>query len=265
MSDHGPEFRADLFRGTADYYARCRPAYPAALLDDLRQRAGITGDGELLDLACGTGEVALPLAPFFRRVRAVDQEREMVDRGRAKAAGIDNVTWEVGRAEDLDVPAASLELVTVGNAFHRLDRRLVARRALRWLRPGGCFALLNATGLWSGTQEWQRVAVEVIKKWKVAGTGPAGPRSPESHMEALRAAGFVRLEEHVFPTPLTWTVEDFIGYLFSSAAASRTVFGGAVEEFEADLRRALAAHERGGRLHETNDFHYILAGLVALR
>jgi SAM-dependent methyltransferase len=55
-------YRKDLFKGTAEYYDRFRPPYPSVLLDDLRARVPILGTGRLLDLACGTGQVAFSLA-----------------------------------------------------------------------------------------------------------------------------------------------------------------------------------------------------------
>ena len=39
-----PEFRADLYRGTARFYDEFRVGYPEPLLDDLRVRAGISGN-----------------------------------------------------------------------------------------------------------------------------------------------------------------------------------------------------------------------------
>src|ERR1700722_9844288 len=50
-----PEFRPDLYRGTAHDYDQFRPAYPAILIADLASRTGLAADGWLLDLACGTG------------------------------------------------------------------------------------------------------------------------------------------------------------------------------------------------------------------
>ena len=60
-----PSFRPDLYRGTARFYDEFRPAYPQPLFDDLRERARITGDGRLLDLACGTGQISFGLASDF--------------------------------------------------------------------------------------------------------------------------------------------------------------------------------------------------------
>jgi hypothetical protein len=45
-----PDFPLDAFSGTATYYLRYRVPYPQALLRDLVKRAGVTGEGRLLDL-----------------------------------------------------------------------------------------------------------------------------------------------------------------------------------------------------------------------
>ena len=70
-------------RGTAGYYDRYRPRYPAGLMRRLVDEAGVTGGGRLLDLACGTGQVALGLSSYFEEVWAVDQEADMVRGGRS--------------------------------------------------------------------------------------------------------------------------------------------------------------------------------------
>ena len=63
--DDEVRFAPDLYRGTAGYYDRYRLPYPAEMLDDLVGRAGISGQGRLLDLACGTGQLAFPLRRRF--------------------------------------------------------------------------------------------------------------------------------------------------------------------------------------------------------
>ena len=120
-----PDFPVDAFAGTATYYVRYRVPYPAGLLQDLLARAGLTGAGRLLDLACGPGRIALALAASFRDVWAIDREAEMIEVGQHEATqrGVHNITWMVGKAEDLQAPPASCALITIGEAFHRLDQQ----------------------------------------------------------------------------------------------------------------------------------------------
>jgi tRNA/tmRNA/rRNA uracil-C5-methylase (TrmA/RlmC/RlmD family) len=61
----------DLFTGTADYYARYRPRYPERLLQDIRELVEGVQAEYLVDWGCGTGEVALPLSPSFKRITAI--------------------------------------------------------------------------------------------------------------------------------------------------------------------------------------------------
>ncbi len=81
-----PQFRSDLYQGTAHYYDRYRLPYPALLIDDLVTRAALSGTGRLLDLACGPGRVTFPLSEHFADVLAIDQEEESVSYAQALAA-----------------------------------------------------------------------------------------------------------------------------------------------------------------------------------
>ena len=68
------------------------------------------------------------------------------------------------RAEDLSAPDAFFDLITIGEAFHRLDQPLIAKRALGWLKHGCSIAILWQVNLWPGNQEWQRLAREITFK-----------------------------------------------------------------------------------------------------
>jgi ubiquinone/menaquinone biosynthesis C-methylase UbiE len=63
----------------------------------------------------------------------------------ATQRSVHNITWMVGKAEDLEAPPASCALITIGAAFHRLDQQRVAQHTLQWLQPGCCVAMLNAS------------------------------------------------------------------------------------------------------------------------
>jgi ubiquinone/menaquinone biosynthesis C-methylase UbiE len=193
-----PIFRADLYRGTASFYDRFRLPYPVALIDDLCRRTSVSGEGRLLDLACGPGTVTFALIDHFAEVWAVDQEPDAIDYAARKAAALEvrNVRWMVGRAEDVD-PYEVFDLVTIGTAFHRLDRRGVAELAMRWLRSGGHLALLWSSTALNGAAPWQQVFAEIVVDWmQRVGAEDRLPADLESHLaehphaKVLEDAGF---------------------------------------------------------------------------
>ena len=194
-----PDKSTDPYAGTAEAYARYRVPYPAELLDDLRHRASVTGQGRLLDLACGPGRVALPLAPYFSEVWAVDQEPEMVKVGstRAQRQGLSNIRWMVGRAEELVASPGSFDLVTIGEAFHRLDQQLIAERAMKWLALGRGLATLGCFSVMQGREPWHDILRAVVRRWRGDGSSvarsaqlPSRPRGSDHDRRVLTMFGF---------------------------------------------------------------------------
>ncbi len=260
-----PDFPKHLFAGTARYYARYRVPYPQDLIDDLWRRARITGKGRLLDLASGPGRVALPLAVFFSEVWAVDQEPEMIEVGReeAKQQGLTNVRWMVGRAEEVEASPGSFELITIGEAFHRLDQRLIAERAMEWLAPGCGLATLGCFSLMRGNEPWHDILREVVRKWTdhVPATRRASPkqsRGKDHDRKVLKAFGFEDVATCYLPYPYVWTLDSILGNLYSTSNVSTRVLGDEADRFEADLRRALLGYDSSGRYPETLRFGYNL-------
>src|SRR5262245_12817137 len=96
-------FRKDLFHGTAPYYDRFRLPYAEPLVDHLREHVPLGSGSRVLDLACGTGQIAFALAPHVGEVWAVDQEPDFVSFGADKSErlGIRNISWTAGAAEDV--------------------------------------------------------------------------------------------------------------------------------------------------------------------
>ena len=257
----------DAFVGTAEYYAQYRLPYPRPLLDDLRARAQVSGEGRLLDLASGPGRIALALAPHFSDVWAVDQEREMIEVGRERAsdADITNVQWILSRAEDLEAPDRFFQLITIGDAFHRLDRQIVAERARHWLQPGRGLAILWYVNFWGRDGGWQQLVADVVEKW----TGDRKGRRPTQGFhkmpfdKVLEASGFDNVAQYEWNLLHVWTLDALVGYMYSTSRVSRRVLGDRADPFEADLRRALLDFDAGGRYEETARFRYLFGNRPA--
>jgi ubiquinone/menaquinone biosynthesis C-methylase UbiE len=256
-------FAADLYRGTAAAYDRYRLPYPAAMTADLVRRAGVSGRGRLLDLACGTGQLAFPLRRWFAEVWAVDQEPDMVKVVRAKAAAerARNLQPVLSSAETLGAPPGYFELAVIGNAFHRLNRDLAASRILGWLQPGGHLALCWTSQPWDGEQSWQRALAAVLDRWKAAlsagnripaGWAEARSRRPDSRV--LSDAGFELAGSFEFAIEHRWTIPELAGLIRSTSFLPAAVLGNQAAAFDADLAASLDPENKDGVLTETVSF-----------
>jgi SAM-dependent methyltransferase len=262
-----PAFRKDLYAGTAEYYDRFRPPYPAALLGDLRARVPLDAASRVLDLACGTGQIAFALASHVDTVVAIDQEPETITFARAKARdlGVVNVEWIAGAAETMALEG-DFDLVAAGNAFHRLDRDAVARRIAPHVRPGGCVALLWGRPPGLADVAWERVMQTTTERWRdelgardrvPEGWDDAITRDP--HAEVLRRVGLTYEGSFDFAAVETWTVESLIGFVYSTSFLNRTVLGEHAEAFERDLRQRLLECRADGVFTQDTTYGYELA------
>ena len=263
MSDPA-NIRPDAFAGTSEAYARWRPPYPAALLDRLLREARVGPGARLLDLATGPGRIALALAGRFDEVWAQDLEPQMIATARAagERRGIGNVAWSVGAAEDLQAPEQAFDLITVGEALHRLDQPSIARKARGWLKPGGGFATMGGGAILNSSGAWQSAAVELARRWTAKsfphGWAPGRPGIEpglEATARVMLSAGFTLVGDWIVEEPHTWNFEAVLGYFHSTSVASLRVLGDDAEPFAAALKATLAPFaDADGKLHDQIDF-----------
>ncbi|HUG65829.1 MAG TPA: class I SAM-dependent methyltransferase [Gaiellaceae bacterium] len=106
-------------------------------------QAGVSSGMDVLDVACGAGNAAIPAARAGARVTGLDLVPELLEGGRAKAqeAGVE-VEWVEGDAEALPFPDDAFDRVfsTFGHMFAPRHRQAADEMA-RVARSGGTIAL----------------------------------------------------------------------------------------------------------------------------
>ena len=129
--------------GNYDYFSRFMESSAVEFLD----RLGVEPGSTLLDVACGSGQLALLAARRGASVTGVDIATNAVlaARGRAAAEGLD-ARFDEGDAEALPYPDARFDVVAslYGAMFAPRPER-VAAELLRVCRPGGTIAMGNWT------------------------------------------------------------------------------------------------------------------------
>lgn len=111
------------------------------------ERLTVAPGSQLLDVACGSGQLALMAAKDGIRVTGVDIAGNLVERARtrANAEGL-NVRFEEADAESLPFDDASFDVVvSLIGAMFAPRPQLVAQEMLRICVPGGTVAMANWT------------------------------------------------------------------------------------------------------------------------
>ena len=153
-----PQVRA-MFDRIAGLYDRMNSVMTAGLHHEWRRRAAdlaeLSPGGRALDVATGTGDLALELATRVGaggEVVGVDFSERMLELARAKAEeraaslGGAGVRFETGNALALEYPDGAFDAATVGfgaRNFSDLDRGL--SEMARVVRPGGRVVVLEIT------------------------------------------------------------------------------------------------------------------------
>ena len=162
MQDYGPETYGDRIAGVYD-----------SLYEDLLDTeaavgtlARLAGAGPVLELAIGTGRLALPLAQRGLDVRGIDASEEMVARLRAKAGGAD-LPVAMGDFADVDVEESfSLVYIAFNTIFALLtqhDQVRCFRNVAGRLAAGGRFLVEAFVPDLARFDRGQRVGVTSVR------------------------------------------------------------------------------------------------------
>jgi SAM-dependent methyltransferase len=108
--------------------------------------------GPVLELACGTGRVAIPIARLGLAVTGLDIVPGMLERARRKSAGLPT-RWVEGDARAFDLGERFRLIFLTGNAFQafltRPDQEALLERARVHLHDDGLFAFETRNPRWT--------------------------------------------------------------------------------------------------------------------
>lgn len=214
---------------------RYRPPYPDEIFTILLKL--ITAPPRrVLDVGCGTGDLARRLAPLVHQVDAVDFSQAMIEEGKRLPGGDHpHLRWLHGRMEDvaLDPPYS---LVTAGASLHWLDWPVVLPRFQSVLLPDSYLAIVT-----HGTKPdpWSLLQ-DAVTRYRTD-----GDYQPFNLLAELTNHGLFHQvgEQETKPVPFVQSLDDCIESYHSRSGFSRERMGSERaaafdQEARASLRQA---------------------------
>jgi len=130
------------FSDRVDAYVKYRPSYPDSLFDCLAGEGVLSAGSVVADIGSGTGFFSALLSRRVRTVRCVEPNDEMRNASVEFLSDFANCEIVKGTAEHTTLCDASVDCVTVAQAFHWFDRRSSLAEFRRILKSGGKMILV---------------------------------------------------------------------------------------------------------------------------
>ncbi len=154
----------------ATLYEKYRLPYASEMAGDLLERIGKVE--AIADIGAGTGQLARRFTDRSARVYAVEPDPAMRQVAATSLAGLTTVEIIAGFAEQIPLAENSIDLIVVGNAFHRFKPK-ACEELRRILKKQGWIALITyeftnkayTEMLFSKLAELKGVAARMEKSW----------------------------------------------------------------------------------------------------
>jgi SAM-dependent methyltransferase len=216
---------------------RTRPPYPAELFDVLLKLQPAT-PRVVLDLGCGTGDVALGLAASVDFVDAVDPSEAMLRIGLARE-GSDraNLCWTCASAENFAF-RGPYSLVVASESLHWMDWAVVLPKIAAALRPGAFLTLAEGRSL--SDVPWSADLAPLIARYSTN----RDFRPYDLVTELTRRGLFREIGRHrTSPSSFAQSIDDYVESFHTRNGFSRErMTAKAASEFDELLRRAVLRH-----------------------
>jgi ubiquinone/menaquinone biosynthesis C-methylase UbiE len=125
------------FTGRADDYAKYRPGYPEQIISLLENKINFDSSKDIADVGCGTGLLSRLFLTNGNLVFGVEPNEEMRIMSEKLLSKFINFISVEGAAEETKLANNSVDVITVGQAFHWFDLKKTKKEFKRVLRKDG--------------------------------------------------------------------------------------------------------------------------------
>jgi SAM-dependent methyltransferase len=132
----------ERFTDRVENYVKYRPSYPPGVIETLKTQCGLSPKTIVADIGSGTGILTSMVLQTGCAVFGIEPNDAMRRAAEHALKGYQNFTSIASPAESTGLPDSSVDLITVAQAFHWLDRGRAKKEFMRILKPGGWVTLV---------------------------------------------------------------------------------------------------------------------------
>ena len=125
------------FTGRVEEFAKYRPGYPEQIISLLENKIGFDQSSDIADVGCGTGRLSRLFLNNGNLVFGVEPNEEMRLMADKLLSKFINFISVDGTAEETRLATNSVDMITVGQAFHWFDLKKTKKEFKRILRKDG--------------------------------------------------------------------------------------------------------------------------------
>lgn len=224
-----------------------RPDYPDSLINKLSEL--VPNHQTALDLGCGPGKIARPIAQHFDTVVAVDPSQKMLDKAQSLHTDGGNILWRCGIAEEFELEH-QFDLVVAAASIHWMDHGVLFPRLQNHVSQQYAVAIVE--GDTAHQPPWEDGWQVFLGKWIYELTGERykpGSTQTSFHQRMNRHKQWLNLEgQATFDTTVTQSIGDFIRCQFSRDTFAPSKLGSRVDKYRAELNELLEQYADGDLL-----------------
>jgi SAM-dependent methyltransferase len=253
-------FYPERFKLASRYYSSGRPTYPKLLAQRVSDLIGLA-DQNVLDLGTGPGFLAIDFAPFANTVTAIDPSPEMLAAAanNAERARV-HIKFLQGSSYELGPHLGRFKLVTIGRAFHWMNRQSTLESLSRLIPFGGAVALFGERYPNVPANAWHSAFQTIVDGYSTE--DPARPLIRESvaNEAVLLESPFDQLERIAVIEQRRTPVERLVDRALSFAATWHGRPGSREDDLAGDIRHAMRAYaDSAGEVREVLEGHALIA------
>ncbi len=237
----GPQYATQFQDASVVAAYPTRPPYPTEVLDRLASL--MVGPDIALDIGCGTGDIARPLARRVAQVDAVDISERMIAAGPSLPNGdAANLHWQVSPIETAAL-ADMYGLIVAGESLHWMDWEVTLPRLSTVLAPGAKLVIVERD---EQPSPWSSELLALITRYSTN-----TDFRPYDVVDELERRGLFTLrgQARAAPVPFKQTLSAYVESIHSRNGFSRDrMRPDDAAAFDAAVSDLLAPYAQGGQI-----------------